>query len=172
MRKKTKDGPAPDQAEAKPRKPWPVVNRDNLEQHLLDEWQARHRLEFQQTALANRQRLLMKILAGERVRIVADPTDLEDPEIGPDLRCLIAAAESGNKLQPVTLNQMAGLCHCSKRKMQRHKSGEHQPALPLPDIVQGDGRPNLWHYHKVRPVLERIAGHPLPQRLPTGLGLS
>jgi hypothetical protein len=68
-----------------------------------------------------------------------------------------------NPADLVTLDQVAGMVHKSKRALEYHKT---KGTLPEPVVEGGAGKAALYDWKVIRPWLTQEFGIPLPERFP------
>ena len=88
-------------------------------------------------------------------------------KLSPKLRVIALAKPDRSNDAPyddlVTLEQVAGLTGLRKRSLERYlQDGK----ICKPDRPGGGGRSNLWYYQRIKPDLEGITTHALPEKFP------
>lgn len=73
-----------------------------------------------------------------------------------------AAAGNGLPINHVTLGQMAAYVNRSTRTLERWAK---KKSFPKPKVIGGGGKPHEYDWTELRPVLEKLSGRPLPERV-------
>lgn len=75
-----------------------------------------------------------------------------------------AHSEVNDEVQSVTIDQMAAICNCSKKTIERWL---YKGMLPRPDYEGGGGKKHKWCWSEVRESLENASGMKFKERFPT-----
>jgi len=100
---------------------------------------------------------LTKVIQNEFEMSIRDVGDLTPTECRKYWRDLVDRVPT----QTVTLQQIAGIVHRSRRSLEKHKQN-----MPRP-LIAGTGRtPATWEWSSIRPWLEETFKCTLPNRCP------